>query len=242
MPVFNNLKGLKKTVESIKNQTFTDFEVWIIDGKSSEETQIYLQKLTSPFYYQSEKDKGIYDAMNKGITLSKGNWLYFLGSGDVLNNKRSLEDTFSNSIPKNASLIASKIVYKGTTKPFIHSKKKIVKTPSWSFSIWLRNSLHHQGTFYKREVFLDDRYPLEYPVLSDYWFNLLLFKKRISCYFVDQIIAICNADGVSKSGTWKIYKEEVRLKINHSSVLFSPLFYSIVFVKFVLRKFINGQF
>ena len=201
---------------------------------------MYLQKLASPFQYISEKDSGIYDAMNKGIRLSKGHWIYFLGSGDVLNNETTLNAVFSNLIPKNASFIAGKIMYEGNGKPFIYSKTQKIKTPSWSFSIWLRNSLHHQGTFYRKEVFLNDVYDLKYPVLSDYWLNLLLFKRKAKCFLTTLLIAKCSADGISKSGNWNTYKEEVALKINHSSVLFSPLFYTIVFVKFVLRKFING--
>ena len=178
--------------------------------------------------------------MNKGIHLSNGSWIYFLGSGDVLNNENVLNTIFTNSIPKNTSLIAGKIVYEGDGKPFIHSKNKKIKTPSWSFSIWLRNSLHHQGTFYRKEVFLNDVYNLEYAVLSDYWLNLLLFKRKTKCFLTTLIIAKCSADGISKSGNWKTYKEEIALKINNSSLLLLPLFYCIVFVKIVLRKFING--
>ena len=87
IPVLNNLAGLQESIKSIKNQTFKDFEVWIIDGGSSLETQNYLNLLEKPFFYQSRLDKGVYDAMNNGVELAKGKWLYFLGSGDVLHNK-----------------------------------------------------------------------------------------------------------------------------------------------------------
>ena len=79
-----------KTVDSIKNQNFKDYEVWIIDGGSSKDTFDYLTKLKAPFFYQSEADQGIYDAMNKGIKLSRGDWFYFLGTGDTLKEKHTL--------------------------------------------------------------------------------------------------------------------------------------------------------
>ena len=66
---------MQKTVESIANQNYNNFEVWIIDGNSSEQTQEYLKTQLPPFYFLSEKDDGIYDAMNKGIlksTLDRG--------------------------------------------------------------------------------------------------------------------------------------------------------------------------
>jgi len=180
--------------------------------------------------------------MNKGIRLSNGEWLYFLGSGDVLKNDYVLETIFSNPISKEFSLIAGKIMYEGATKPFIYSKHKIIKTPSWSFSIWLRNSLHHQGTFYRKELFFKNSYNLKYRVLSDYWFNILLFKSKEKCFLTDLMIAKCNSNGMSKTGSWQTYTEEIKLKINHSSILLSPVFYCIVLVKIALRKLVNGKF
>lgn len=231
---------MQKTINSIKNQTFKNFEVWVIDGQSTVSTQNYLEKLESPFFYLSEKDKGIYDAMNTGVDVVKGEWVYFLGSGDVLHNEHVLETVFSNSIPKEYSLIAGKIKYDGEKSPFIYSKHKKIKNPSWSFSIWLRNNLHHQGTFYKRTLFLQTKYSLEYKVLSDYWFNISLFKNNMKCFLVDLMVATCNSEGVSKTGNWEIYREEVQLKVDQSSILLSPLFYSFVFVKIALRKLNNG--
>ena len=65
--------------------------------------------------------------MNKGIILSKGDWLYFLGTGDVFYNGSVLEQVFVNSFNENTNLIAGKTIYEGETKPFIYSKGKMVK-------------------------------------------------------------------------------------------------------------------
>ena len=66
-------------MQSIQSQSLKDFEVWIVDGNSSGEMQAYLKTLLPPFNFISEQDRGIYDAMNKGISQSKGEWLFFSG-------------------------------------------------------------------------------------------------------------------------------------------------------------------
>ena len=112
---------MQESIKSIKNQTFKDFEVWIIDGGSCLETQNYFNLLEKPFFYQSRLDKGVYDAMNNGVELAKGKWLYFLGSGDVLHNKNILSQVFVRLSYENIGLIAGKIVYNGFRKPFVYS-------------------------------------------------------------------------------------------------------------------------
>lgn len=236
IPVFQNLLGLKKSIESIKNQIFKDYEVWIIDGGSDLDTQNYLSTLEKPFYYQSRVDKGIYDAMNKGIQLAKGDWLYFLGSDDVLFDENSLNTVFCNTNVNAASIIAGKVVYSGSQPAFIYNAKKKVKEVFWSNFMWIRNGLHHQSTFYKKEIFETVKYNLKYPVLADYWLNLYLFKHGFSCKVVHAIIAKCSADGISKSGDWTIYKEEINLKIALSNKVLKPLFYCIAKIKYSFRK------
>lgn len=233
--------GLQKTIESIQFQVFTNYEVWIIDGNSSQETQHYLHSLKPPFQFISEKDTGIYDAMNKGISLSKGEWIYFLGSGDVLFNKYVLTTIFENIENEIATIVAGKILYEGNTQPFIYSKNKLLKSPSWSFLMWIRNGLHHQGTFYRKELFKDQLYDLRYKILSDYHFNLSLYLKSEKCKISKVVISKCNSEGVSKSGNWSIYQEEINLKTSLSFRCFYPIFYGIALTKFILRKIVENK-
>lgn len=236
--MLNNLTGLKKTVKSVENQKHTDYEVWIIDGGSKQETLNYLKQMNNPFHWVSEADKGLYDAMNKGIDLAKGEWLYFLGSGDELENHDVLARIFSNDLSEKYDVISGKVKYHGSNKPFIYSKTKDVKTPSWNFFMWIRNGLHHQGTCYKKELFNDINYSLEYPVFADYWFNLMLYKKNKSCHLVNYVIAKCPSDGVSKQGRRKNYKEEVQFKVALSSIVFFPFFFLVAALKISLKKIV----
>jgi len=230
---------LISTIKSIENQTFKAYEVWVVDGKSSEETQEFLHKLEPPFFYQSAKDKGIYDAMNKGIFLSNGEWLYFLGAEDVFDNNDVLQAVFGDANFDNSSIISGKITYQGILNPLVIAKNKWIQNPSWSKFMWIRNGLHHQGTFYKKALFFEVKYNLEYSILSDYWFNLYLFKRKESCVLIDKKIAICTSNGVSKLGNWALYQQEINLKTALTSYLLKPFFYAIAFLKFLSRKIAN---
>lgn len=174
--------------------------------------------------------------MNKGVEFSSGRWLFFLGADDVLFDSIVFETIFSKSIPAKFSLIAGDICYESTKSQFIYSKKRKIKTSSWSSSIWLRNSLHHQGTFYRKQLFKHQQYKLKYKILADYDFNLMLYKARENCQIINLIVSKCAGNGLSKTGDFSIYKEEICLKTNQSSKLFLPFFFIIAFLKYVLGK------
>jgi len=93
----NNAEGLRKTIESVVTQTFTDFEYIIIDGGSTDGSveiiKLYADKIT---YWVSEPDKGIYNGMNKGIMVAKGEYCQFLNSGDWLVNENVLKEVFAD--------------------------------------------------------------------------------------------------------------------------------------------------
>ena len=89
---YNNLEGLKRTVESVINQTWQEFEYIIIDGGSSDGSAEYIESQSGNIdYWVSEPDKGIYNAMNKGIVIATGEYLLFLNSGDHLLNNEGLQ-------------------------------------------------------------------------------------------------------------------------------------------------------
>ena len=80
---YNNREGLKRTIESVIHQTFRDFEFIVIDGGSTDSSAEVLKAYDEHIsYWVSEKDNGIYDAMNKGIRKATGDYLNFMNSGD----------------------------------------------------------------------------------------------------------------------------------------------------------------
>ena len=92
----NNAAGLRKTIESVVNQTFTDYEYLIIDGGSTDGSVEVIKEFADKItYWVSEPDKGIYNAMNKGILKARGEYLQFLNSGDWLVDNEVLFRVFS---------------------------------------------------------------------------------------------------------------------------------------------------
>jgi len=236
IPSFNNLSELKKCILSIQNQTFKQYEVWVIDNESTDGTIEYIKTLKAPFYWKSENDKGVYDAMNKGVSLATKEWLYFMGADDMFYKNTTLEEVFLDPISDQFKLIIGNIKYnlKIDDIVYTHTKEGIVK-PSWSMKLWIKNSVHHQATFYRKEVFEMNNYSLKYKILADHDLNLRLYNKKAKAKTIDKIVAICGTGGLSKNYNKDMYKEEVRLKVAQSSILLKPIFVSIGFLKHIVK-------
>ena len=164
---YNNKTGLEKTMQSVLNQSFKDFEYIVIDGGSNDGSKQYIESnKQSIYFWVSEPDEGIYNAMNKGIASSNGEYLLFLNSGDFLNGDSSLED-FIKNIDFNGDIIYGDYKYENGEKIFPD-----LLTPLF----FVRTSLPHQSTFFKREVF--DKmglYNEQYKIVADRDFYIKCF-------------------------------------------------------------------
>lgn len=174
--------------------------------------------------------------MNKGISLSSGKWLYFLGSDDSLKDETVLEDV-AKELQPNFDVLSGEIQYK-----FVDSdsrqirRNKGVFSSNWSKKLWIKNTVHHQATFYRRELFKESQYNTDYKILADYEFNLRLFKKKKRVKIIPNIIALCGTQGISKNYNWSLYKEEIKFKTKLSSKLLWPLFFKIALLKYLFKK------
>jgi putative colanic acid biosynthesis glycosyltransferase len=207
IPVYNAEETIQACIESALDQTFTDFEIIVCDGKSVDSTLDLLTKYQDRIILSSKSDQGIYDAMNRGLDLAQGEWVYFLGADDVLANKETLHKTFS-SVKEKVELILGRARHEhlNSTKVPVEYRSSLDKRILW------RNTVHHQSAFYHRSLFNDFRYNIEYKVLADYHFNIKLFLEKARAVEVDTLIAICDARGISKQFSTSLYKEELRLK------------------------------
>ncbi|MDX9918486.1 MAG: glycosyltransferase family 2 protein [Paludibacter sp.] len=183
----NNAEGLRKTIESVVSQTYTDFEYIIIDGASTDDSvniiKEYADRIT---YWVSEPDTGIYNAMNKGILKAKGEYLLFLNSGDWLYDNDVLNDVFSISPTED-------IVYGNACLVFSDGIKEytaFVERPTLNY--FIDDALCHQSVFHKKEIFANSLYRDDLRFVSDW--EMLLRKiiiencsvkciKRTICYF-----------------------------------------------------------
>lgn len=207
-------------------QRYRDYEVWIIDGASTDGTQEYLKTLGQRFNFISEEDAGIYNAMNKGIEKSTGEWLYFLGADDKFSSNQTLLLFFMLREFASEKLLIGNVQYSNEIK-FISS---------FTSRLWYKNTVHHQSVFYKRELFDNVRYDENYKVLADYHFNLQLFKQCITHKKIDRIVAVCGEAGISKNYNWNLYKEEIMLKTSLSSIFMKPIFFILGISKYLFRN------
>jgi glycosyltransferase involved in cell wall biosynthesis len=237
IPCLNQTPQLIQCLKSISNQTFNSYEIIVIDGASEDNGDFFLQPLPSSIKFVSEPDSGIFDAMNKGVSLAQGEWLYFMGVDDYFYDSDVLKSLTPLFDSESVKLIIGQIVYryKDQDSIFIKQNKGLIK-PIWSKKIWIRNTLPHQGMFYHNSIFKEKHYDTNYKVLGDYAFNLNLWKSQVPILISNNIIATCGTQGFSKKYNLGLYKEEVLLKTKASSVALMPVFTFIALVKFGLKK------
>jgi glycosyltransferase involved in cell wall biosynthesis len=198
---FNDANGLQKTIESVIAQSFSDFEYIIIDGGSSDNSANVIKQYENRItYWISEPDKGVYNAMNKGILQAKGEYCLFLNSGDTFYSDTVLEKVFNTNYiediitgnflkqyPKNA------IVDKG------HAYDRAKEGKSLTLFDFFISNIPHQATFIKRKLF--DRYGLydeNYKIVSDWLFFLkTIVWEGVKVKYIDTTIACFNMEGIS---------------------------------------------
>jgi glycosyltransferase involved in cell wall biosynthesis len=145
---YNNLKGLKQTVESVVNQSYRDFEYIIIDGASTDGSAEYINEKQHHFqYWVSEPDKGIYNAMNKGIAQANGQYLLFLNSGDYLENPNVLEAVIPE-LTGEYSFISCNLVMDNGIDAYIKEHPEEI-----SFGYIYHHTLKHPATLIHRRIF-----------------------------------------------------------------------------------------
>ncbi|GAA4816294.1 glycosyltransferase family 2 protein [Litoribaculum gwangyangense] len=237
IPCFNQIKELYDCLESISKQRFTDFEIIVIDGGSKGNFESILIAIPLKIKFVSEPDSGVYDAMNKGVSMASGDWLYFMGVDDAFYDDDVLKSLIPYFKNDNVKLFIGPIIYrfKKDDSIFVKKNKGLFK-PLWSKQIWLKNTLPHQGMFYHRSLFEKQCYDTKYKVLGDYAFNLNLWRRHVPVLIIDTIIATCGTQGLSKCYNWSLYKEEITLKTEASFIIFKPIFMVIATTKFVLKK------
>ena len=194
---YNNLDGLKKTIESVVNQTWREFEYIVIDGGSSDGSAEYLESQNENInYWVSEPDKGIYNAMNKGILKATGEYLLFLNSGDHFYSSEVLG-------LNQKSLNLYDIIY--FNLHVVDKNKNFVKNypDELLFSYFIEDSLPHPSTMIKAGLFSTiGLYDENLTIVSDWkFFIVALFKYNCTYLMVNQTLSVFYLDGISSDFT-----------------------------------------
>jgi len=227
--VYNSVKTIESTILSVINQTYKNLEYVVIDGASTDGTVNIIKKYEKNItHWKSEPDKGIYDAMNKGIAVSTGDYLYFLNSDDYLLDNFVIEEVARFLINNPRDIVYGSVmlvygIYKIQKKyDYRFTKKNLVKALQ----------PHHQATFMKRDVIIAlNKFNPAYKTAADFDLFCKAFKNGYTHCFFDRIISVFNCGGAgSRDNTiWEI------------SSIIKEYFGSFYSNKFFLVKFLYNK-
>lgn len=192
---YNSEKTIEDTIKSVLNQTYENYEYLIIDGKSTDNTlkivKSYEKKFKGKMKILSEKDKGLYDAMNKGIKLSSGDIIGIINSDDVLINKDVFKMIIDN-YSEETDVLYGNVIYVDET----------LNTPIRDYISGFKNNNAwcpaHPTMYIRKEIF--DRiglYDLKYKVDADYDFMVRLNINNIKYTYVNDYFVLMRMGGVS---------------------------------------------
>lgn len=221
----NNKVGLQKTIDSVITQTYKDFEWIIIDGGSTDGSKELIEENANHIsYWVSEPDNGIFNAMNKGIQISHGEYLLFLNSGDYL------YDT--GVISKAILLMQDKDFYVGR-EVHGHTIRECNVSSKESLVYWALRFLPHQSTFIKKDVFEQYGFYREDLMICGDWF---LFYKSIvfgnACAGnLPFIVSVFDESGISAKNREKTIEERASILKRNPGIYILTKFYTENFEK-----------
>lgn len=224
--VFNSEKYIEKTINSVLEQTYDNYEYIIIDGGSTDKTVEIIKKYEDKiFYWVSEPDDGIYDAMNKGIKLANGTIIGLLNSGDFYTPK-ALEIVARNynihSKEANHNLVIT-----GTMSRFSENKKLKFKQIANKFDLCGPILINHPASFVSRSVYENIGYfDLQYRICADYDFILRAYhNKKIEFIYISDNLTYMMMGGISENQLTLIKRFKERFQIRSKYV---PFIYNIL--------------
>jgi len=234
--VLNNVEHIENTILSVINQTYKNFEFIIIDGCSTDGTLDIINKYKDKVdLLISEKDSGIYEAMNKGIKYSNGEYLNFLNSGDTYNHDYILEKVAIIIKQNKYDLIIGKSKIVG----YLKDKFKIIEVRSFDKKYFRAGVIVQQAIFNKREQFdLIGVFDTSYIIKGDTeWLVRYVIKDKINIYLDKNIYCNFSIGGIGSSGNPLVASETFRIgKKYYASIKDLSLIYFNYYVYFILKS------
>ncbi len=203
---YNNHVGLRRTIKSVVSQTYDNYEYIIIDGGSTDVSVNVINENSDKIdYWVSERDKGIYHAMNKGVTQAHGDYCLFLNSGDYFYDDSVLNNI--QSLGYDEDIIVGKVVSR-------NGQSQLFLPPSRDISLYYLYSgtVPHQGAFIKTELLRMYPYDENLKIVSDWkFFVQAIVIHNCSIRYIDVIISIFDVDGLSTSNPDRMWKEKEKV-------------------------------
>ena len=195
---------LAAALESVWSQRGIALELIVIDGASTDGSVAWLEARRDRIAtLVSAPDGGVYDAMNKGLAAARGTFVYFLGADDRLKGENVLSEAIKWASKTDAGVVVGEAAYDDGR---IYKLRSPVRPLA-------RNFVHHQGALYRRTLFEENgTFDTAFAIMADYEFNLRLWKNRVRFKPIPVRVAACGVRGLSDSGTWRGYREEIAVR------------------------------
>jgi glycosyltransferase involved in cell wall biosynthesis len=193
----NDKDGLEKTIRSVISQSFTDYEYIVIDGGSTDGSTDIIKKYVAHItYWISEPDKGIYNAMNKGVSRAHGEYLNFMNSGDCYHSSSVLEEI--NSKLCDEDILIGKCCRADTMEIY----RGVKAGQSVTLMTLMKEMINHQSTFYKRTVFDRHLYDEQLRIIADWKLNLQsIVYDNCTVKVIDTLVTDYDMTGISTTNS-----------------------------------------
>jgi glycosyltransferase involved in cell wall biosynthesis len=200
-----------ETIESIKRQTYKNYETIVIDGKSNDGTVDEINKIKDNLSnFIIEKDTGIYDAMNKGIALAKGEWIIFLNSGDIFFDDFTLEKIFNEEL-SNKDVVFGNTVIKNEKYKYISIGKNFdLDTIVMPFC--------HQSSLLKSSFLKKNPFNLDFELSSDFNLFYLCCLLKKTFHQLNIPLTIVKSGGIADNKRQQVYSENISIMKMHNKI------------------------
>ena len=228
--VKNDKKGITKTIKSVLNQSFKNFEYIIIDGNSSDGTSHEIKKIKLPkkFKIITRDDISYYDSLNYGIRISNGKYIGVLNSGDVFINKNTLKK-INNNLIKNTDIFYNNLIFRKNRNIVRYWSHNITKIKKYNLF-----KIPHSTLFLTKNVYKKvGLYNLNYKISSDLDFIIRLSKNYTKINHLDFDSIYMEYGGLSTNiKTLKLkLKEDFNILINHYKIFFIFFYFFKIYFK-----------
>ena len=229
--VWNDVEHLEKTIKSGFSQTYPNIEYIIIDGGSKDGTVDKIKKYSDKIsYWVSEPDKGVYDAMNKGIAASTGDFVIFMNSGDTFHSVDAIEKMSLNNVEKN-TIVYGNVSVKYWDGVYVEKPHEFFKTSMKFKGV----GICHQTVFFPGEIIRKMKYELSYRIASDYDLMFRMWKNGVNFVYRDVVVADYEWGNGISSNPYKlldVYRENARV----CSQQWNPLYWAKLALEYYRLK------
>jgi glycosyltransferase involved in cell wall biosynthesis len=234
--VFNGANFIEDTILSIINQTYKNIEYIIIDGGSTDGTVDIIKKYEDKItFWISEKDNGIYDAMNKGTLKAKGEWLNYMNAGD-----RFYKNTTIEEVSKELNEANDAAVIYGDTEMIFHEHDRYIRHAKKDGHKY-HHRFVHQSSFIRRSIAVKYPYDINFKIAADADFFTKLYSNGYVLQKIDNVICSFDANGVSSSPKINtLIKEDIAIAKKYGKIIVIKLIFMFMIKKIIYVFFTDA--